>query len=259
MKNKAITFSFGKNWKHFQKSIDATSIKLALNDIDLWIGRDKIKNSTILDIGSGSGLMSYCYFMLGARKIVSFDFDSFSVDATRKLWIQSSKPDNWEIFEGSILDMRFLDNFDKFDIVSSWGVLHHTGKMWEAINNALSLVDVNGLFWISIYQGVSTYQQDLALKNKYNEAFWLGKKIMVIREIYNLMKLQFESGLNPLKWNKKRGRGMTVYNDIVDWFGGLPYEVASKEEIINYCLNLGLKLMKLNDKEACIVYLFKRV
>ncbi len=38
---------------------------------------------------------------------------------------------------------------------------------------------------------------------------------------------------------------MNVYHDIVDWLGGLPYEVASAEEVVAFTRKQGLILEKL--------------
>ena len=38
-----------------------------------------------------------------------------------------------------------------FDIVYCWGVLHHTGNMWKAIDNSTEFVSDTGLYYISIY------------------------------------------------------------------------------------------------------------
>jgi 2-polyprenyl-3-methyl-5-hydroxy-6-metoxy-1,4-benzoquinol methylase len=68
---------------------------------------------------------------LGA-KVYSFDFDSNSVECTQILKNKYHIENNsWRVDEGSVLDLDYLTKLGKFDIVYSWGVLHHTGKMWK--------------------------------------------------------------------------------------------------------------------------------
>ena len=88
------------------------------------------------------------------------------------------------------------------------------------------------------------YERDLALKRRYNQASRFGKKIMVARWVARLMRDRFRCRHNPLKWNQKNARGMDTHHDIIDWLGGLPYEVASDQEIIAFCQQRGLALSK---------------
>src|ERR1043165_7354738 len=130
--------------------------------------------------------------------------------------------------------------------------------MWEAIDNASSLVRPEGLFLIAIYVKGPTYEQDLQLKQSYNQASAAGKKLLEWKEISKLMRDRWKAGKNPLLWNEKRGRGMDTYHDLVDWLGGLPYEVASADEVVDFCERRGFALQVIDDPEANIVYLFSR-
>jgi 2-polyprenyl-6-hydroxyphenyl methylase/3-demethylubiquinone-9 3-methyltransferase len=84
----------------------------------------------------------------------------------------------------------------------------------------------------------------------------LGKKVIEWKEIYKLMRERWKTGQNPLTWNQKRGRAMDTHHDLLDWIGGLPYEVASPEEITSFCEARGFVLKRIDDREANVVYLF---
>ena len=98
-----------------------------------FLGKEDLDNKTFLDIGCGSGIHSLAAFLSGAKLIVSFDYDPQSVAATRILHRKAGEPKNWKIMQGSVLDEEFLRTLGHFDFVYSWGVLHHTGQMWQAI------------------------------------------------------------------------------------------------------------------------------
>ena len=178
-----ITFSFGKNWKRFQTTINEETIQNARVHLVNWLGTDYIRGKSVIDIGSGSGLSSLAFFLEGAKWIVSFDYDQHSVEATKKLWYKKKKPDNWNIFQASVLTEDLVIKTGKFDIVYSWGVLHHTGKMWDALENTIKFMAEGAVLWISIYQNVETYEKDLALKIKYNKASFFKKQLMILKEI----------------------------------------------------------------------------
>lgn len=260
MSDDKVTFSFGKNWQNLLKIVDETDFKRSLEDIDRWFkNRVDLKDKDVIDIGSGSGMHSLMLNTYRPKKLFSFDYDINSVNATKSLWEKAGKPKNWHVEHGSVLDKTYINKLGSFDLVYSWGVLHHTGSMWEAIGNASELVKSNGHFLISIYQGVKTYDYDLFLKKKYNRVNPLYKKWMEFNLfIWPAIKMRIKTKQNPFGWNEKRGRGMNVYHDIVDWLGGLPYEVASDTQIQDFFNSKGFILLEKDMSEACGTYLFEK-
>lgn len=229
-----------------------------MRDIEEWLGRESVSGKTVLDVGCGSGIHSLCFHLLGAREVVSLDVDPYSVESTRVLWERAGRPPSWRVIRGSILDKDFAAGLGTHEIVYSWGVLHHTGSMWEAVGNACSLAARGGVLWVALYAKGPKYPEHLALKQSYNRASAVGKKLLVWKEIYELMRLRWSLRQNPFAWNEKRERGMDTYHDLVDWLGGLPYEVASKEEVVSFCQDRGLVLKKIHEvpEGGCSIYLF---
>jgi hypothetical protein len=168
---------------------------------------------------------------------------------------------NWKVLSGSILDEHFLSSLEQADIVYSWGVLHHTGKMWEAIKNTAGLMKDNGLLYIALYTTDTKSDYWLAVKKKYNHASPAGKRLMewkyIIREtiIPHLIHLK-----NPFKTIRSyRTRGMSYYTDVKDWLGGYPFEHAKPQEVLRFCRNkLNLELINIRTGEANTEYLFKK-
>jgi 2-polyprenyl-6-hydroxyphenyl methylase/3-demethylubiquinone-9 3-methyltransferase len=262
MKACKTSFSFGENWQSFLSTVTAESLEHARKDIEQWLGPDAVKGKTVLDVGCGSGIHSLSFHLLEAREVISFDLDPKSVAATRSLWEKAGKPASWTIMQGSILDQEFLNQFHgkTYDLVYSWGCLHHTGAMWEGIDNSCRMVKRGGWYWISLYaKGEGrNYARDLALKQKYNASSKVGKKLMEARSIVKLMRSRYRKGQNPFGWNERIERGMTIYHDIVDWLGGLPYEVASVEEVTAYLEKKGFTSLRIKEvsEGGCSIYLF---
>ena len=53
----------------------------------------------------------------------------------------------------SVLDPSFVWHLGRFDIVFSWGVLHHTGQMHRALANLAPVVRPDGMLMVTLYQG----------------------------------------------------------------------------------------------------------
>jgi SAM-dependent methyltransferase len=262
-------FEFGANWQAFLDTVDGERIAVAEASLKEMLGCADLAGRTFVDVGSGSGLFSLAAHRLGAT-VRSFDFDPKSVACTQEMRRRfATDPGSWTVHGGSVLDRRFIDGLGQYDVVYSWGVLHHTGQMWEAIRNAASLVKPGGTLFIAIYndQGAKSVFW-LKVKRLYNRLPGALRPIFVaaIAGVFE-MKIALTrllKGSNPLpfaRWaNRKRERGMSVWHDWVDWCGGLPFEVATPEGIVGFLRPLGFQptRSKTVDGLACNEFVFER-
>ncbi len=247
-------FAFGDNWRQFLDLVDEDRIQAAVESLVSYLGKDDLTGLRFLDIGSGSGLFSLAAHRLGAT-VVSFDFDPSSVACTAEMRRRYAGSDDtrWEVGEGSVLDADFLASLGTFDVVYSWGVLHHTGSMWEAIDLATTQVAPGGLLFISIYndQG-SMSRRWTTVKRTYNQASPAKRKAIltasrmyftlgpVVHTTYRVLRRLPAPGSAP-----RRRRGMDRERDLVDWVGGWPFEVAKPEEVFDFCHERGFQLAKM--------------
>ena len=148
----ARRFGFGENWRSFLTGLDEARIVEAEKSLQWLLGRERLDGLSFLDVGSGSGLSSLAARRLGAN-VVSFDYDPQSVECTTMLRDRYCPLDpNWRVERGSILDRDYLHKLGRFEIVYSWGVLHHTGALRNAIENASRLVMPGGMFAFALYR-----------------------------------------------------------------------------------------------------------
>lgn len=262
-------FKFGKNWQSFLDTLTDERIKIAEDSIKGMLEVDNLKGKRFLDIGCGSGLFSLCAYRLGAD-VVSLDYDPDSVACAEFLRnnYNTSSANSWEIFEGSALDDQLFEKLRDFDIVYSWGVLHHTGEMYRALENASKPVRVGGKLFISIYndQG-KTSKRWLKVKKAYN---WSPAPIKFLLLLIYIVRFTAIGTikeiilLRPFKeWrNYKKSRGMSRIQNIRDWIGGLPFEVAKPEDIIflykGYDFELN-KLVTCGGGIGCNEYVFTKI
>ncbi len=250
--NKGERFEFGKNWNRFLSLLDEERIHEAELSLRHMLEVDDLQGKSFLDIGSGSGLFSLAARRLGAR-VHSFDYDPNSTACTAELKRRYFENDaNWTVEEGSALDADYVCSLGKFDVVYSWGVLHHTGKMWAALENAALPVAQGGKLFIAIYndQGGAS-QRWTTFKKVYNQSpvpirflmtLGLGACWELRTAAIRMARLQ-----NPFSRmeRKTRGRGMSLWFDLVDWAGGYPFEVAKPEQLLDFFRQRGYELCKM--------------
>ncbi|MGB9615703.1 MAG: class I SAM-dependent methyltransferase [Desulfomonilaceae bacterium] len=265
-------FSFGTNWQKFLKAYDAERLDYAACSLSDFLGERELTGKSFLDIGCGSGLFSYAAYSLGAAPIMSFDIDPYSVACCRQLRALAQDPPYWTVQQGSILDKQFLRGLGEYDIVYSWGVLHHTGRMWEAMQNAMSLVAPGGYFYIAIYNkilgrdgGVSWIHRFwLTIKKMYNDHPMIGRYVFepMAMSAYVVMLLLMRR--NPYTYIRdyKSHRGMSWRTDATDWLGGYPYEFATVDEVFSFVRSSDRAFQLVNINTTCgrglNWYLFKK-
>jgi 2-polyprenyl-6-hydroxyphenyl methylase/3-demethylubiquinone-9 3-methyltransferase len=248
-------FEFGKNWQRFLKVLNDERIELSCNALAQMLGTRNLSGKTFLDVGSGSGLSSLAAYRMGAR-IVSFDYDPQSVACTAELRRRYGTPQSWQVLEGSVLDPAFLKTLGRFDVVYSWGVLHHTGRMWEALGNVAPLVADGGKLFVAIYNDQGpTSQRWLRIKRTYN-SLPSGVKNVYGIGVMAARDMRFLAGdllrLRPHHYVKRwtnyaaaAQRGMSRLHDWIDWVGGYPFEVAKPEEVFSFYAERGFELENL--------------
>ena len=260
-------FRFGRNWAKFLTLLDDNRIAIAEDSLKTWLGTESLAGKRFLDIGCGSGLFSLCARRLGAT-VRSFDFDPDSVGCAMELRRRYFPDDKqWEIHQGSVLDEDLISSLGQWDIVYSWGVLHHTGRMWEALGNAERCVPQGGTLFIAIYndQGGAS-RRWTRVKRAYCAAPSFLKWIILLFYMIKLWGPTFFIGLLKGKpfdfWTKYRSaRGMSPWHDLVDWVGGYPFEVAKPEEIFDFFRDRGFRLLQMKTCGGglgCNEFVFRR-
>jgi glycosyltransferase involved in cell wall biosynthesis/2-polyprenyl-3-methyl-5-hydroxy-6-metoxy-1,4-benzoquinol methylase len=249
----ADRFAFGRNWLRFLTVLDQERILRAETSLLTMLKESTLEGRRFLDIGSGSGLFSLAARRLGAT-VHSFDLDPESVHCALELRRRYFPGDvRWRIEQGSALDRDYLASLGKFDVVYSWGVLHHTGRMYEALENAALPVASSGKLFVAIYNDLGSRTARWRLiKRTYNRLPRLMRPAFTALAAAPNEARAFAGAclkgeaLGYLRsWTAVGERGMSRWRDVVDWVGGYPYEAATPEQIFHFYDVRGFKLVTL--------------
>lgn len=233
-------FAFGKNWASYAKLIGEHQVEEAKKGLLRLIPAKELNARSFLDIGCGSGLHALAAAELGVSKILAIDVDPESVATSTAVLSSKRIEAPWRVETMSVFDLK-TEREGVFDIVYSWGVLHHTGDMWGAISKAASMVAPNGLLVIALY------------RKTYLDPFWQIEKRFyarapqivqsMVRNVYvAVFRLRtFATGKNFRDYvaNYKSSRGMEFYHNVHDWLGGYPYETTLAPAVDAKLVDLG--------------------
>jgi len=221
MAKAAEHFAFGKNWALYAAKVTEAELAEAERGLVRLLGPAGLATQRFLDIGCGSGLHAVAALRLGAREVIAVDLDPESVRTSEEV-LRRFAPEGaaWHVLAADVFDLT-PGAFGTFDIVYSWGVLHHTGNLERALASAAALVGPNGRLVLALY------------RRTWLDAFWRVEKRWYAhasdksqaraRSVYlALFRLRMAMlGKNFAEYVRtyRSNRGMDYYHDVHDWMG----------------------------------------
>jgi len=262
-------FAFGRNWASYAESIAEAEILEAEAGLQRLLGGQGLVGLRFLDIGCGSGIHSLAALRLGAADVVAVDLDPDSVATTRAVLAHHAAAGRFRVEQISVFDLQPI-KLGTFDVVYSWGVLHHTGDMYGAVRTAAQMVGERGQFVFALYRRTWCCPLWKIEKRWYSRTS--GTMQSLARGVY---KFFFRLGLwaTGRRFSRyvetyKRNRGMDFEHDVHDWMGGYPYESISPGKVDALVGGLGFRKVRVFARSfrltgvfasGCDEYVYERV
>ncbi len=110
-----------------------------------------LKNMKVLDAGCGTGVMIRgLAAAIPEASFTGIDLTDASLNIAKKIANEQGLK-NITFQQDNLMDLKIGNNGESFDMIYSWGVLHHTTDTKQAFLNVVRLLKSGGIFRCGIY------------------------------------------------------------------------------------------------------------
>ncbi|MEE3235090.1 MAG: class I SAM-dependent methyltransferase [Candidatus Latescibacterota bacterium] len=113
---------------------------------ELCIAPEWFVGRKVLDVGCGGGRWTFGFQELGCE-VTAVDASASAVDFVRN----EVANDKTKVYHSDLFELPDEVTRDSYDLVFSWGVLHHTGDTYRALQTITELVKPDGTLYIYLY------------------------------------------------------------------------------------------------------------
>jgi len=160
--------SFDYQWQNMEDGAALPSDSLFMKDITNHIctitgtPANWFSGKKIIDVGCGIGRFSYGLLSLGAE-VTACDQSSWALQRTQELCKGVGKS-----FSTQQIDLLTWKEEGQYDMAFCFGVVHHTGNTYLAMQNVANKVKLGGKIFFMIY-GFPETPSDFQIINQYRE------------------------------------------------------------------------------------------
>jgi ubiquinone/menaquinone biosynthesis C-methylase UbiE len=118
----------------------------------LFVDFDSLQDRDVLDVGCGSGIATQLFAEAGAR-VTAIDLTDWAVETTRARLTAFDL--SGDVQRGDAEQLPFAD--ESFDLVFSWGVIHHSSDMDRALAELVRVCRPGGQLVLMVYHRRSLF------------------------------------------------------------------------------------------------------
>lgn len=147
----------------FRKAAEEMYLKMRL----LGLAPEDYQERKVLDCGCGTGEFT-CWYAARRNDVTALDLSGPSIEHARAYAARYGLEPRIRFLRRSVLDLDLPD--DSFDLVYSYGVLHHTPDPYRGFQQMLRVCRPGGVVIVSVYNRFSR----LTIREKQRLVAWLG-------------------------------------------------------------------------------------
>jgi len=178
--------------------------------VELFFSDAEIEGKRILDAGCGMGVFSVVFGKKGAARVIGIDLSEEGVRRAQRA-ASHFNLSNVEFREGNILRLPYPDG--SFDIVWSWGTLHHTAEPLKALEELIRVLKNGGTLFVTLYRSTKLSFLHEGIRKTLRLAH---------RRMWPLLAKLIALALFPatlfLKRRKKARAGENLSDLVLDWY-----------------------------------------